>query len=269
MSAEMLAMMSQMGGGSGGSGGNMGKAIDFALSWATTGGTNELIKAQNKFNQEMAAINNRLRAKSNDVAAAWDSTKRWQISFNNNKRLQTGGEAVTVNTVNTVRQLDSLSSTNLNKRVAAMEQLGAAFAAQAASGVTGTVADMVTGSINLRQALSEEQVSRNKTMTLVDSAQHSADIMRQAVSSLDDVYLQSEFDYGQDIAHTQSTVSPFMRFYKAAGGAEGVVNMGKAAASAGKKLWDWSTSPEQIGSGDNYQNADEASSYLSNFKFDS
>lgn len=269
MSAEVMAMMSQMSGGSGGGGSQMGKVVDFALSWATTGGTNEIIKAQNKFNEAMAGINNRLRAKSNEVAAAWNNTKRWQMSVNNNKRLQAGGEQVNTNTVNTRRQLDTLSLNDLNKRVAEMEQAGAAFAAQAASGVVGTAADMVNSTLALRRALETEQSSRNVTMFTQDSAQRSSDIMRQAVSSLGDLYLQTEFDYATDIAQTQSTMSPFMRFYQAAGGAQGMMDMAKAGAGAGKKLWDWASSPEQISSGDNYQSADEASSYLSNFKFDS
>lgn len=269
MSAEMMQMMSQMGGGGGGGQSQNGKLVDFVLSWATTGGTNELIKSQNRFNEALAGINNRLRAKSNEVTAAWDSTKRWQQSVNNNRRLQAGGEQVTVNSVNTNRQLDVASLSNLNKRVAEMEQRGAAYAAQAASGVVGTAADMVNSTLALRSALEQEQQTRTTRMATIDSAQRSGDIMRQAVSSLDDLYLQTGFDYETDIAQTQSTMSPFMRFYQAAGGAEGMMNMAKGGAAAGKKLWDWGTQSEQISSGDNYQTADAESSYLSNFKFDS
>lgn len=231
------AIMSMMGSSGGGSS-PFGKGLEFALSWATTGGQNQLIKVQNAHNQAIAEINNSLRKEQNSTAAAWAATRNWQQAYNNNQVLKNAGVNVTATSINTARHQDATSIANLNKRTADMEQRGAAAAAQAASGVSGSVGDMISGTIALRQAMTDEQVRRTGSMAAIDAAQRSGDIMRQAVSNLGNEYITAQLDYGFDIAKKQETMSPFARFYQAAGGAQGVLDVGSVVARGASKAWD-------------------------------
>ncbi len=209
-------------------------AAAFGIDMALAGGRRQLMKAQNAYNQEMAAISNRLREKSNELSAAWASTKAWQQSYNNNKRLEAGGEQVTTNTINTLRQGDVRSVNDVQEAIARAEQRGSAYAAQAASGVTGTAADMINSTLSLRAAITKEQNLRTKNMVALDSAQRSGDIMRAAVSSLDTSYSQPEFDYSKDFAPLVQMPSLFMQVMSAVGG-ENIVKGASYAAKMGSK----------------------------------
>lgn len=253
-------------------------AAAFATDMMLAGGRRQLMKAQNAYNQEMAAISNRLREKSNEVSAAWASTKLWQQSYNNNKRLAAGGEQVTTNTVNTLRQRDVRTASDVQEAIARAEQRGAAYAAQAASGVTGTAADMINSTLSLRAAITGEQTKRTKGMIALDSAQRNGDIMRAAVSSLDTSYSQPEFDYSKDFAPLVQLPSPFMQVMSAVGG-ENIVKGAAYAAKIGSKSDSTSSSSSSSGWASSYdsgQSVDFGDSYgdggsssgLYNFNFE-
>lgn len=254
-------------------------AAAFATDMVMAGGRRQLMKAQNAYNQEMAAISNQLREKSNEVSAAWASTKLWQQSYNNNKRLAAGGEQVTTNTVNTLRQRDVRSASDVQEAIARAEQRGAAYAAQAASGVTGTAADMINSTLSLRAAITGEQTKRTKGMIALDSAQRNGDIMRAAVSSLDTSYSQPEFDYSKDFAPLVQLPSPFMQVMSAVGG-ENIVKgaayaakMGSKSDSTARSDSGWASSYDSgqnidFGSSDASYGDGGSSQGLDNFSFD-
>jgi hypothetical protein len=252
-------------------------AAAFMTDMALAGGRDQLMKAQNKYNQEMAAISNRLREKSNEVTAAWSATKQWQQSYNNNKRLQAGGEQVTTNTVNTLRSRDVRSVNDVQQAIADAEQRGVAYAAQAASGVTGSAADMINSTLSLRAAITKEQSLRTKGMVALDSAQRSGDIMRAAVSTLDTSYSQPEFDYSKDFAPLVQLPSPFMKVMSAVGG-ENIVKGASYASKIGEKdkstrTSGWASSYDSgqnidFGSTDTSYGDGGTSAGLDNFNFD-
>lgn len=254
-------------------------AAAFVTDMVMAGGRRQLMKAQNAYNQEMAAISNRLREKSNEMSAAWAATKLWQQSHNNNKRLAAGGEQVTTNTVNTLRQRDVRSASDVQRTIAEAEQRGAAYAAQAASGVTGTAADMINSTLSLRAAITAERTERTKGMVALDSAQRNGDIMRAAVSSLDTSYSQPEFDYSKDFAPLVQLPSPFMQVMSAVGG-ENIVKgaayaakMGSNSDSTSSSSSGWASSYDSgqsisFGSGDASYGDGGSSSGLDNFNFE-
>lgn len=255
-------------------------AAAFVTDMILAGGRDQLMDAQNKYNQEMAAISNRLREKSNEVTAAWSATKQWQQSYNNNKRLKAGGEQVTANTVNTLRARDVRSADDMQRAVADAEQRGAAYAAQAASGVTGTAADMINSTLSLRAAITKERVARTNGMVSLDAAQRSGDIMRATVSSLDVSYSQPEFDYSKDFAPLVQKPSPFMKVMGAVGG-ENIVKGAAYAAKIGEKAQTsrgsgqggWASSYDSgqninFGSSDASYGDGGSSAGLDNFNFD-
>lgn len=231
---DMTALMSMFGGSSGQS---LGKGVDFLMSMAGSGARNDLVKAHNAHNKAMDALRTKVRDKNNEQVAAWDATKRWQQAENNKRTLQGAGEAVTANTINARRRSDSQDLGELSTRIAVMEQRGAAYAAQAASGVVGTVGDMVNSTIRLRQAMDKEQLKRNRLSESIDVAIRSGDIMRQAVTSLDQTYIHSNFDNTVFYTPQQMTEGMFSRVWNAAGGSQGMVDMGKGIYSAGKQMW--------------------------------
>lgn len=227
---DPTAIMSMMGGG--GSGKSMGGILDMALSWATTGGQNQLIKAQNAHAAAITEINNKLRAEQNDTSAAWAATRQTFQAMNNNTTLRTGGEAVTTQVTNTLRQRDQLDLSNLSRRISEMEARGAAAAAQSASGLGGSVGEMVSQTISLRQSMDAETIRRNRRGANSDAGIRVGDIMRQAVSSLNAEVLDAQLDFRQDVAQQQGTLSPFTRIMKA-GGFE---KMGTVADGA-RSMW--------------------------------
>lgn len=231
--------------------------MDFSLA----GGREELTNATNKYNQAIADINNRLRDKSNEAAAAWESTKVWVQANNNNLRLKAGGEQVTATSVNAARQADVRNLSDVQQRVAEAEQRGAAFAAQAASGVAGTTGDIINSTINLRTALTADQRKRTVASTVFDTAQRQADILRTAVSGLDFTYSAGQFDYAKDISQMQDKDSLFFQAAKAMG-VKGASTYGEVGYNSGKKLWTWANSDnsENIGFG---TNQDAGNSYSS------
>lgn len=240
-------------------------AAAFAIDMSLAGGREEVIDAQNNYNTAIAEINNRLREKSNETAAAWESTKAWQKSVNNNIRLQTAGEQVTATNVNAIRQRDVRSLSDVQQRIALAEQRGAAYSSQAASGVAGTVGDMVNSTIALRAAMTQEQLGRNVNSQALDVAQRTSDIMRAAVSSLDYTYSATEFDYGKDFATLTEKPSLFAQVAQIAG-VDGMYKGTEATVDGSKRLWNWANSSngESVGFSTN-QDAGFSNTYNGNY----
>jgi hypothetical protein len=189
-----------MGGGGGGS------ITGMIMSLANVGVERATIKANNMLSQVNAESQNKVRQASNAAKAAQGSLDRWMQSVNNNRILEQGGNNMEASVVNYRRQVDANMYTRFSDQVSRAEQQGAAYAAQAASGVGGSVVDMVNGATAIRNSLIQQRTDDVLRMSGHDAAKAASGVMRHAIGSMNTSLLVDTFDTNINVS--QRAVPP-------------------------------------------------------------
>jgi hypothetical protein len=158
------------------------------------------VRANNMLSEVNANAKNKIRTAQNAEIASRNNLARWMQSVNNNRTLDSGGDALEANVVNYRRQQDSALSQDFSSSIRSAEQEGASAAAAALNGVDGNVVDMVNGSVALRDSIVSEQVKQFRGMQAYDTARRAGSIMSQMVGGLDQSIIMDTLDYNTDIA---------------------------------------------------------------------
>lgn len=167
--------------------------------------TNATIEDNNKLSIANADTKNRVRAAGNLAEAAQGNLARFTQSVNNNRALKAGGEAEEALTVNAIRHNDAAMRGDFSDDIRSAEQLGHAAASAAASGVSGSVVDMVNTSTALRDSIVKQGVADDAASESYDVSRRAGNIMSQVVGGLDSSVILDSLDYNQNVAFTNPT----------------------------------------------------------------
>lgn len=159
-----------------------------------------VIQANNRLSKQNAESKNLLRQASNAAEASKGNLARWVQSVNNQRRMDSAGEALEMNIVNARRQGDSALNAGFSQSLQAAEQAGQMVASAAAAGVSGDVVDMVNTSAALRDSIVRQEFSERIDLAASDTARRAGNIMSQMVGGLDSTLLLDNLDYNIDIA---------------------------------------------------------------------
>lgn len=172
---------------------------------------NEATRAQADANNRISAVNaessNKVRVAGNAATAAKNTLDRWIQSVNNNKALDEGGRALEANTVNARRQGDAGMQQDFASSIRSAEQEGHAAAAAAASGIDGSVVDMVNGSTALRDSIVRQSISDARDMQAYDTARRAGIVMSQTINGMDNSIILDNLDYNQNYAQITPKIS--------------------------------------------------------------
>jgi len=174
---------------------------------ATKAGT---AKAANIINEANAWAGNLVREANNNAKGAKASLARYTQGINNQRVLENAGSAAEADAVNFQRARDNAVKDDFESQIAFTEQAGAQAAASALSGLTGGVADLVSGTTALRKARIQQRQAEAMRQSEYDAGQRQAQIMEAGWDSLDMSDIAVELDYGQEVAVKQDTSSNFL-----------------------------------------------------------
>lgn len=187
--------------------------------WGMLGGAiagyfgNDAARAQADANTRISAANakagNEVRQASNAFEAAKGNLARYAQSVSNNQRLKAGGDAIEANVVNYRRARDNLGLQSFSTSIKQAEQAGASAAAQANSGIDGSVVDQVNGATALRDSIVDEAIRRNGETMDFDAAHRAAGIEIQTVQGMDGSLILDQLDFNQDFAQVSPKISAF------------------------------------------------------------
>lgn len=207
----------------------------FAQGWIHGQATRALTEANNSIAKQNAESSNKVRVASNAAMAAKNTVARFVQSLNNNRTLDSGGDAIEQNMVNFRRGADNMDKQSFGQQIRSAEQQGMAAAAQAFSGVDGSVVDMVNGSTALRDSMVRQNTQDSKDMASYDVARRAGNIMTQMVGGLDNSLILDNLDYTKDVAKQEAIIGNFgyaMRGMAEHMGGGGAINSGYDKADA-------------------------------------
>ena len=183
----------------------MAEAINKGVQGISAGVIQEAnIRASNTVNEANAYASNIMRAANNRLGAARGSLARYTQSVNNQRVLENAGSSMEAASINYRRARDSATQDDFEQQIAFAEQAGAQTAAAALSGLTGGVADIVSGTTALRQARLQHRVDAAEAQGDWDASQQAKHIMQSGWDSLDASEINDTIDYGQDVAVKQA-----------------------------------------------------------------
>lgn len=159
---------------------------------------------QNTLNKANADATNKVRGARNTLAVAKGRLARANQIESNRRILAQGNRQRDASMVNYLRMRDASTTADFEGQIQMAEQAGAAAAAQALSGVTGSVVDMVNTTTRLRNARTQAAIKQRDKSLSMDAANEQANIQRATIESLDTSSIMDELDYNVDFAMTVS-----------------------------------------------------------------
>jgi hypothetical protein len=202
---------------------------------AVVGAANGLLQGsaareQAKLNNRLSKVNaeaaNKVRGASNAAAAAEGSLARWVQSVNNQRQLDSGGDALEANVVNYRRQSDAGLTQDFASSIREAEQAGAAAAAQAVSGIAGNVTDTVNASMALRNSIVQQQVEDFRGFQNYDTARRAGSIYSQMIGGMDNSLIFDALDHNVDVANVTPVMSHWANAIQGAAASMGVGGQG-------------------------------------------
>ena len=181
-------------------------AIQAAVAYSEKDKADAAAKEEMGLRKVEARLTNETRVMANVREHAIGSLSRWVQSVNNNLALRAGGKALEANTVNARKAKDYRTERRFSSSLSEAEALGAASAAKGASGLNGSVVDMVAGTVALRSSIVNEQLRKQGISEDDASAQRAGMIMSQMVNGLDNSIIYPNRDNNVNVA--QEVKSP-------------------------------------------------------------
>lgn len=160
---------------------------------------NEEVKLRNKLRKKEAELSNRTRQYGNAESIETNKLQRWVQNRNNQLAAQSVGSALEANTVNAARSADARGRKQFTSAVARAEQMGQQAAQAAFSGISGSVTQVVAGTMALRDSIAQEAFRRVGVAEVTDAARRAGAIMSQLSTSQDLSILNPRMDYNEDI----------------------------------------------------------------------
>lgn len=158
------------------------------------------VNAENTVNEANAWANNLVRSANNTLRGARASLQRYNQSVNNQRTLENAGSAAEAAQVNYRRARDSVVNDDFESQIAFAEQAGAQAAASALSGLTGGVADLVSGTTALRKARLQQRAADALKQGDWDAQQRQVQIMEAGWDAIDASEITADIDFSTDVA---------------------------------------------------------------------
>lgn len=160
-------------------------------------------EAQNTIGEANTAAANLLRKAGNELSAKKGSLARYTQMINNQRAMENTGSQIEAAAVNYRRARDGAISDDLESQIAFAEQAGAQAASSAASGLSGGIADLVSGTTALRKARVQARQAENLRLADYDAGRAAADIYRQGLDSMDQSGITDDIDFGMNVFTAQ------------------------------------------------------------------
>lgn len=157
---------------------------------------------QTLINKANAAAANLTRGARNELTVAKGRLARMNQVETNKRTLTHGSSQRDASTLNYRRMRDAATSADFEGQIQMAEQAGAAVAAQAFAGVSGSVVDAVNSTTRLRNARIQQAAADRVAAGDYDAAQEQGHIARATIQSLDSSSIIDELDYNVDIGQT-------------------------------------------------------------------
>lgn len=137
----------------------------------------------------------------NEKQGALSELARFSQSLSNRRKMTAAGSQITAIAENIGRNLDAATTGKLQARVRAAEELGSLASNAAAAGVGGSSIDTYNRTVELSNAMQEEQQDRAVTSDTIAAGRAIGDTMTNAVSTLGNDYYAANLDYSQYVDH--------------------------------------------------------------------
>jgi phosphoenolpyruvate-protein kinase (PTS system EI component) len=167
----------------------------------------EDIRSRNELRKANASAANVVREANNTKAAALGNLARWMQSVNNNRALDNAALSLEQVKTNYLRQVDSSRAGDFQRQLQMQEQSGAYVAARAYNGISGNVADMVGGSMALRQAMAEQTTAQYYQTAEYDQKRKVQALNQQLVGGLDQSLILDALDYNRNVTLEEAAPS--------------------------------------------------------------
>lgn len=173
-------------------------------------------EANNRLSAQNAESTNKLRAAANAQVAATNNLNRWVQSVNNQRRMDSAGEALESTVVNARRQADKALTSSFASDISRAEAAGQMASSAAMAGVSGDVVDQVNTSVALRDSIVRQEFSDNLELGKSDVARRAGNIMSQMVGGMDASLIQDSFNYNLEVPVYTPSLSTFYNFVQGA-----------------------------------------------------
>lgn len=164
-------------------------------------------KVANIINDANAYASNLVRSANNTAKGARASLARYTQSVNNQRVMDNTASEAEAASVNYRRARDNAINDDLDNQIAFTEQAGSQAAAAALSGLTGGVADIVSGTTALRKSRMQQRAQASMRQADYDAGRRQAQIFEAGWDSLDMSDIAVDLDYGNDVAVKVDTSS--------------------------------------------------------------
>lgn len=163
--------------------------------------------ANNKVARETMYAGNSVRVASNKAQMASAALSRFVQTVNNNKVLRAGAANLATASQNFNRSVNSARSQEFGKSVEEAEQVGAAIAAQSASGVSSTASDAINYATGLRSAMGREAATRRLGYVASDQEARLSSMASDIIGGLDSSTIGTDLDYRLEAPQYEAKLS--------------------------------------------------------------
>ena len=167
-------------------------------------------RAGNTVRESEVYASNLMRKSGNELSKARASLARYNQVEDNKRIADDTGSAMEANSINYLRARDGAVEDSLDEQIAFAEQAGAQAAAGAASGLTGGVVDVVSGTTALRRSRMVARQERADEQFAYDAAQQQRNIFLSGMSAMDQSTIMADIDYGIDTFAANPTQGNFL-----------------------------------------------------------
>lgn len=175
--------------------------------------------ANNKVARETMYAGNSVRVASNKAQMASSALSRFAQTVNNNRMLRAGAANLATASQNFNRSVNSARSQEFGKSVEEAEQVGAAIAAQSASGVSSTASDAINYATGLRSAMGQEAATRRLGYVASDQEARLASMASDLIGGLDSSTIGTDLDYRVEAPQYEAQLSTGNLVFRAAANA--------------------------------------------------
>lgn len=158
-------------------------------------------KAQRTLDKAEYESKEKIRKASNEFGRAQGSLANWMRSVSNQRTVEAAGDAYNAMSTNLGRTMDQAVTGSLQRRIQAAEQMGAISAQAAAAGVGGSTVDLINGTMRLRNAMLNEEITKQEGQATYDQLLQRAGVM-------DNAYDQWDYTLNMDSSNEMGALMP-------------------------------------------------------------
>jgi hypothetical protein len=137
----------------------------------------------------------------NERRGAETALQQFSAALGTKRRLDAAGDNINAINENIGRNLDAAAAGTFQSRIAAAEEAGAHAAMAAAAGMGGSSVDVFNETVQLANAMREENASRAVRSDSVSASAQAGSVLKDAVASIDNNVYAANLDFKQYVDH--------------------------------------------------------------------